>query len=730
MSGPSTASAQTPTTLPVPAGNGGGDGQVDYSMRISRLTVDKLGVKLYDRASAVLAELIANAYDADAKQVTVAAPMNQYLASRAGGELTDKGFTISVKDDGIGMTPREVQDFFLVIGAERRTDKRRGGESRELKRKVMGRKGVGKLAPYGICKIIEVLSAGGEPISRTGSDGETEHGYLTSHILLNYDEIVAIGDEPDERYLPDRGNFDNSLSPTRGTTITLRNFNYRRVPTLQVLDRQIAQRFGIRSHDWEVRLEDNTAAKSKPHIVGEFAVEVMPNTRLSFGEGKVLAPDGTAREDLRPGFDHDGRFYDVNGWVAYSKEPYKDDLMAGVRIYCHGKIAAQTSIFNRRAGFTGEHNVRSYLVGELHADWLDEQEDLIQTDRRDILWSHDLATEFEAWGQRIVQVIGTLARDPMRKATLQMFLETGHVEERIKQTFPGDEQKEIRDHAFEIARTFGRTMSRPDAQDVTIVDDFVDLSITLAPHITLDDMMRRAADEADAPVGVLSAFLRTARLAELSSFGRIAKDRLAVIERLEEIKDHPDTIEDDLQTLIEEAPWLINPEWAPVTSNQWLATLRREFEKHYESATGEGLQLTDFKNPKKRPDFVLTSQQGRVQIVEIKKPKHALTNDEMGRIVSYYDNMESFLKADGNKEFREQFPDFHITLVCDELALHGSHQHALEGWLHNNRLTQLTWSAFLAKTRQMHRDFREEADRQRQLLASSENAGRDDAPWN
>ena len=62
---------------------------VEYSMRISRLTVDKLGVKLYDRVSAVIAELIANAYDADASCVTVEAPMGQFLASKAGGNVTD-----------------------------------------------------------------------------------------------------------------------------------------------------------------------------------------------------------------------------------------------------------------------------------------------------------------------------------------------------------------------------------------------------------------------------------------------------------------------------------------------------------------------------------------------------------------------------------------------------------------------------------------------------------------
>ena len=42
-----------------------------YELKISRLTVDKLGVKPYDKASAVVAELIANSYDADATEVDV-----------------------------------------------------------------------------------------------------------------------------------------------------------------------------------------------------------------------------------------------------------------------------------------------------------------------------------------------------------------------------------------------------------------------------------------------------------------------------------------------------------------------------------------------------------------------------------------------------------------------------------------------------------------------------------
>jgi len=686
---------------------------VDYSMRISRLTVDKLGVKLYDKVSAVIAELIANAYDADATEVIVRAPMGQFLATRAGGTVADKGFDIQVIDDGIGMTPQQVQDFFLVVGAERRNDPKRGSRSLGLKRKVMGRKGVGKLAPFGICKTIEVISAGGE-LQYGDSENPSDSGYLTSHIVLDYGGIVALGDEPDERYKPTVGDRDESLSETSGTHIILRDFNYRKVPEIAVLGRQLAQRFGIQSQDWKVQLTDNTTSDSSPETVGTFHIDTMPNTRITFcRDGSVLGPDGTVQDELSAGFDHDGTSYPLLGWMAYSKAPYSDELMAGVRIYCRGKIAAQTSIFNQRAGFTGEHNIRSYLVGELHADWLDEDEDLIQTDRRDILWSDERAAAFQAWGQTIVKRIGTLSRDPLRKATLEVFLDTGNVEARILDTYPAGNQQDIRDKALEVARSFGRTISRSEAEDADVVNELVDLSITLAPHITLDSMMKEAVAHADKPLSVLASFLRTARLAELSSFGRIAEDRLKVVKRLEILKDAGDTDEDDLQQLIADAPWLVNPEWAPVTENRTFSSLRREFEKYYEDRTGSPISLSDFKKTGKRPDFVLSSQEGTVQIIEIKKPHHKLTNAEMDRIVTYYQNMETFLNDPAHFEFRKHFADFHVTIVCDQLALTGTQRAAFEGYRDKKKLTHLDWAAFLLKTEHVHQDFLREAQRQR-----------------
>ena len=687
---------------------------VEYSMRISRLTVDKLGVKLYDKVSAVIAELIANAYDADATQVTVRAPMGQFLATRAGGPVADKGFDIEVNDDGIGMTPRQVQDFFLVVGAERRNDTSRGDRSPRFNRKVMGRKGVGKLAPFGICKTIEVISSGGDFIDGGGTDSGSTGGYLTSHIVLDYDGITALDHEPDERYKPVVGDRDESYSPKSGTRIILKNFSYRRVPALEILGRQLAQRFGIPSENWHVQLLDNTESTPSPVTVGIFEIQKMPNTKLTFEQdGTVLGPDGDPDTGLTAGFYHDDAFRHVTGWMAYSKAPYKDELMAGVRIYCRGKIAAQTSIFNQRAGFTGEHNIRSYLVGELHADWLDEDDDLIQTDRRDILWSDELATAFQKWGQRIVKRIGTLSRDPMRKATLELFLETGNVDTRVRSAYPAEDQREIRNSAKELARSFGRTISRGDVEDVSVVNDLVDLTITLAPHFTLDSKMREAVSSADTPLSVLTSFLRTARVAELSSFGRIAKDRLKVIDRLGILKDADDTDENDLQRLITDAPWLINPEWAPVTENRTFSSLRREFEKYYEKSTGQSISLSGFQKTGRRPDFVLSNQEGTVQIIEIKRPHHRLSDREMDRIVTYYENMQAFLEDPAHIEFHKHFPDFHVTVVCDHLKLTGAQRAAFDGYHARGKLTHLSWRAFLLKSERVHQDFLSEAHRQR-----------------
>jgi len=688
-----------------------------YRMKISRLTVDKLGVRLYDRVSAVIAELVANSYDADAMKVTVSAPMGEYLASRVNDEIVDRGFVIEVADNGCGMTAEEVNRYYLRVGAERRKDER-GDTSKKFGRKVMGNKGVGKLAPFGICQKIELVTAGGKRVPGKDESGKSATGYQVAHLILDRDSILQ---DEEFDYEPTIGRLDGTVAKASGTTITLRGFAYRRVPSIDDFSRQLAQRFGVKAANWKIELVDGVTTPGAPNhkaIVGDFDIKTMANTKITFKPGRkgeieerVFDTNGDPIDGMEAGFTSDGRNYPISGWVAYAKEPYKDDLMAGVRIYCRGKIAAQTSVFNRRAGFTGEHDVRSYLVGELHANWLDEKEDLIQTDRRDILWAHELGQKFEEWGQAIVRKIGVRSRDPMKKKTWDRFKEISNLEARVQKAFPREDQQSLRERAMTVAQMIGQTIRADEVEDKEHVESFVQLSLMLAPVITLDEKLRAAADSGDSPLDVVTDILKIARVAELASFGRIAEDRIRVIETVETLKDDPATLESAFQTLIQTSPWLIDPQWSPITANQGFSTLRKEFVKFFKERTKETLNLEDFSDPTKRADFVMSNQDTTIQLIEIKKPKHKLTDIEVDRIVKYRDLMDEFLNLEGHKEFKKFFPDFQITLVCDGFSLDGTHKAAFEGMKNAGQLIHITWRAFLLKTRQMHKSFLDEAER-------------------
>ena len=696
-----------------------------YKMTISRLTVDKLGVKLYDRVSAVIAELIANCYDADSTRVEVVAPMDELLATKSGATITDKGFYIEVIDDGCGMTPDEVNAFYLVVGAERRNDPKRGDTSPTFHRKVMGRKGVGKLAPFGVCKNLEIISSGGPKVDGTDENGASAKGHLTSHLILRRNKILT---DTDADYYPDVGQFDGVVRKKRGTTLRLTDFDHRRVPAIESFERQLSQRFGVTSASWQITLTDSlktVGSVGSACVVGEFSVEKMDNTVIEFQEHtkagvkayRTMGPDGSEISGIAAGFTVDSVFYPLTGWVGYAKQPYKDDLMAGVRIYCRGKIAAQTHIFNMKAGFTGEYDIRSYLVGQLHADWLDETEDLIRTDRQDILWSHELGRGFEEWGQSVVKQIGALTREPRRKKAWQIFKEKSKLEEKVQKAFPSDGQKDIRENTLEIAKAIAQTSREDELQNSEQVNAIVGLSMLLGPHITLDQKLREAAEENDDPLSVITGILRTARIAELSAFGQIADDRIKVIRKIEQLKDDAATLEAAFQSLISEAPWLINPQWSPITNNQSFATLKTEFVKFYKKETGNDLNLDPFSDGVKRADFVLSSQDGILQIIEIKRPGHSFLNDEMDRMNKYVELMIEFLNLAGNKEFKELFPRFHVTLVCDKLGLKGVHKTAFDGLIAEGQLTHISWKTFLLRTRKMHEAFLNEAERQRKDAA-------------
>ena len=660
------------------------DSKRPYVLRISRLTVDKLGVKMYDKVSAVVAELVANGYDADAELVTVRLPLNTLLATkREDGKILDAGFIIEVEDDGHGMTPDEAIDFYLQVGRERRTHIEQGSLSRNKRRPVMGRKGIGKLAPFGICRRIEVLSAGGE---------ETKKGFLVTHFYMDRDDILSDTDKPIRL---DPGPEDRTYRPGSGTTIRLSGFLPKRVPDGETFHRQMAARFVFARPDFHIYIQDTRETQNKkPAKVKSISVPTVQGTRINLSTRPVITDDG---EKLA-----------VTGWLGLAKNPYKNEETAGVRIYARNKIVGTTRDFEQPAGFTGEFTIRSYLVGEVHADWLDldEGEDLIRSDRQGILWDSDYGRAFRKWGAELIKEIGAVSREPRRKRARDIFLEKSSFTDLAKAKYA---DQEVVDVAVELASQIGSFAAEDELEDDIYISGLTDMILSVAPHKALIQAFQefsRLANAGELSVERLLDLFGKARVAEMASYSQIAAERVRVLKELENTA-FSQAAESELQRLITEAPWLIEPTWTVITKNQALKTFKAGFEHFWKERTGQSVTLA-IEFEEKRPDFTLISLGHMLHVVEIKAPGHHFDDTDMERLINYVDAFEAFFEQK-KKTLMSEFPlGWRIDLVADGESLAVStNKRTFEGLVEKGFIERNSWYDFLSNAKKAHETFLE-----------------------
>ena len=652
-----------------------------YTMKISRLTIDKLGIQMYDRVSAVIAELIANSYDADATDVTITLPFGKYLARRADdGTAVDLGYELVIQDNGMGMLSSEVNDYYLKVGTNRRADR---GDKTAGGRPVLGRKGIGKLSPFGICREIRVITAGGDP--------DYSGKYNLSDLLLRYEDMIS---DEDDDYHPDPGPSDGSTRDYPGTNVILRGFDRRRVPSREVLHRQISARFGISRADWRVRVVD--ADSPDEHFeVGDLDLQLMEGTKINVDDRPV-----SVKRQSDDGKERVTEILSVTGWVAYSKDPYRDEAMAGIRVFARGKIVAQTRDFDIEAGFTGEYKMRSYVVGEIHADWLDDEDDLIRSDRQGIIWTSERGDALQQWGVTLLKELAGSSETSVRNRVWGEFLERSRLHERLTKALPHD--ADLRDSVERAARALVR---RVDREQVRKNDEFVDRVVRLAfavgPHQTLLRTLDQvAAVTTDTLEPVIELFER-ARVVEMYSLGQVAQERVDAVKTLERLLRSSSTVERDLQKLIEDAPWILYPEWTPLTRNERLSSLRTAFQTWYHRTFDTEVVTSSIESPTRQPDFVMLNYEGCVEVVEIKRPGHGLTDQEYGRAYNYLQAIGRFLRE--SPQLGEAFPKTRLTIVCDRLNLNDQiYAGSIET---EENVRRKSWTEVLDGTRQAHEDF-------------------------
>lgn len=190
----------------------------EYKISISPRILELLGPNLYTNIYYVLAELIANAYDADAHNV--------YIIS------TDD--YIRVEDDGHGMS-YESGDInkFLDVAKVSRTNEGNSFTASGRRRK-MGRKGVGKLAALSVSESVEILT----------SRKNEKSGFILSR---NPDEDNRLKAIPDEQVSFQKVKGD-------GTAIVMKAPQYKLHKTLSAVKKNLLKIFPLISEDFKIHI--------------------------------------------------------------------------------------------------------------------------------------------------------------------------------------------------------------------------------------------------------------------------------------------------------------------------------------------------------------------------------------------------------------------------------------------------------------------------------------------
>ena len=262
----------------------------------------------YRSTEHALKELIDNAWDADATKLTVALP----------GAMTDA--PIVVTDNGSGMTELELRNEYLVVANDRRS--RKGDQTIGLKRRVKGRKGIGKFAGLMVAGIMEI---------------ETTARGRTTRVVVSKADLMKAARDLERFDLPIT--VRDASEGAHGTTVTLRELNQRfTFPLPEKLKNLLVVEYG-READFDVKVNG----------IG-LGLDDLQGSRYSHNQ--TVPEAGTIRLSYK---------------VADSNQAIKQ---AGIAIRVGGKIVGRPSFFGLEDDPEVPSKLLRKLYGEVEADSL------------------------------------------------------------------------------------------------------------------------------------------------------------------------------------------------------------------------------------------------------------------------------------------------------------------------------------------------------------------------
>ena len=366
----------------------------NFELKFDPKTIEHLGVKMYATLPPALAELISNAYDADSDNVTVSFH-----------EQNKEPKSITITDIGTGMSSEDIQQKFLVIGRDRR---KHDGDKPSPKhgRLPTGKKGLGKLALFGLAKIITV---------DTVKDG------MRNRFILDWDNLLSA----EGSYNPVSELRNVKTHKKNGTTIKLSELKRKT------------------SFDME-GLADSL---SKIFIVDDSFSILLKNT-----DGKELAISNERKyKQIETQFEWSEKdlvnenskyFSKIELKLITAKTPISPSSgLRGITLFSRGKLVNAPEYF---ASSTSSHFFQ-YLTGWIKADFIDlVDEDVIATNRQSVNWDHPEMAEFRTFLSEIIMEAGRRWREKRSQKKHKDFEEnTGIDKEKWFSTLPIDVKKSV-----------------------------------------------------------------------------------------------------------------------------------------------------------------------------------------------------------------------------------------------------------------------------------------------
>ena len=586
-----------------------------FRLTISLNVLEHLGINLYSNVPAVLSEIVANAWDADASEV------------RVNWNRNDR--SIIIQDDGVGMTPDDITERFLTVGYRRR-DGQPGRTPRG--RRPMGRKGIGKLSLFSIANTVRI---------------DTIKNDSKSAFRMKLDDIrEKIKKEGG------RGTYDTETLSTEdidfpaGTKITLSELRRRQtIRTPQALKKRIARRFSIigKSHDFRVFVDDE---------------EVLPSDRDYYDKIRYLWTYGDQRDVIASCSaldNHEDRTDDIggggitmNGWLAtVGKVGYLKDEEGGnlnrIAIFSRGKLAQEDVL----ADFSERGVYASYLIGELRVDALDEydgpgtpeDEDAATSSRQRIVEDDERYQQLRTIISRELRHIQNRWAELREEEGTKNALEIPQVRDWVESLKPNTRTK---------ARKWLGKLNRIRIDDIDEQKQLIKHAVLAFEFYRINENLERLETITDDNIETALDVFGDLDILEANLYGQIVQQRIKRIRTLQE-KITGNALEKVIQKHLFDHLWLLDPSWERVEGTEIMEKRVENLFEHIDA------NLTD-EERRGRLDIAYRKTAGQHVIIELKRPERIVTIlDLQKQIEKYISGMEKLLEAQGTPNERIEF---------------------------------------------------------------------------